>query len=653
MKWYAIVAGGGLILLTIIVCYQFTGSGSSVVEGPGSLVENLPVKDQQAISIPESGEVRDVVTEQPRPVELPNDPVSEDLGELIESDGEVASEENAPVTKDDEPRTFSYFGRVVPEPRTLNLDLHLVSASGEKIRVTPEGIFNKTYYSNDPLLAGASGSQSIQESFSVWADSEEIERSRSLTLWPAASLSVSIIGVDAIGGDDDGLELHCELDSGWVTVGWGWARVYRFRRDRSADQQSAQQFEVRNVPPNATIWIIAENKRHSGWGSRPAELRETSVTLEPGEHRELVLDFAEGASIRGAFADEFGKAIPGYEVWVLPMEFELGAYLSPYREPFASTYTDDDGRFEFEAVEPGKWWVGPSPLRQPWHFPDEELFAPVAQLVELETGAPAAEVELVGYKGIFIRGSLIDTAGNPLTESIDVSAVCEEKGVALSVKSDNNGNFVLWPLVPGSYLISASSVEPFQAPEKVFAEAGETNVFLRYQRGGSLAGSVVESTTGEAVRCTVYLAREGAFERGRRRDGVNSQYRVYFQTEGTFEFLGLEAGTYYIRASTVQGRVGTGVVELSEFAEVRGVVIQLKESATIRVFNEIEHTSAWVQAWLGDMYAGSGYMDYNQGESISVPPGRIHVVVNLSGTRYVEVVDVKAGETKDVVFSKK
>ncbi len=647
MKWPSIVIGAGLILLSLIVWYQFTGTGPSVVEGPQPVIQRPSGMDRGAIQIPASEEVQEVEVELTQPEELQSDPVVEVIERGTGSSEEDSPAESVLAPKGEEQRTLSYFGRVEPEPRNLNLDLHLVSTSGEEIRVTPEGLFNKTYSSNDPLLGGTSAPPSIQESFSVWADSDEIEHSRSLTLWPAASLSVSVLGADTIDGGAEGLQIQCELDSGWVTMGWGWARVYQYRRDKRTDRQSAQHFEVRNLPPNARIWIIAKNRGDSGQWRSSAVLGETSVTLEPGEHREIVFDLTRGTRVLGSFVDEHGRPVPGHEVWISPVEFEFRAKFSEYDTPTFSTFTDDNGRFEFEAVESGEWLVGPSPRRAPWHSPDEELFAPIGKPIKLEPDTRVAEVEIVGYRELYIRGRLIDPAGAPIPKRVSINAIGQELGVKLWCESDNNGHFLLGPLIPGVYALHLRSIGAWRPPDEILAKAGDSNVDIQFLRAGSITGSVVYGTTGEKARADVHLTKEGAFE-----EGIHL-YDVYFQTEGYFEFKGLASGTYYVSAASRDGRVGMSVVELNELAEVRDVVVQLEQSAAIKVFNEIEHEATSVRVWLGDAHAGNGVMSANDGDSITVLPGKLHVQISLSGIKYTETVVVKPGETKAVVFSKK
>ncbi len=125
-----------------------------------------------------------------------------------------------------------------------------------------------------------------------------------------------------------------------------------------------------------------------GW---PSRAEPEPIVLAPGEHRRVDLVLGRGATITGVLEDASGSPIPRYQVWCdaalanRPPVFEIG------ESPAWKTRTDSDGRFRFESIPAGTWWVGPAPHSRSNKLADDYL--PVAQVVEVVNDW--AEIEIL------------------------------------------------------------------------------------------------------------------------------------------------------------------------------------------------------------------------------------------------------------------
>ena len=319
-------------------------------------------------------------------------------------------------------------------------------------------------------------------------------------------------------------------------------------------------WELRGLPAGADLTV--ELRR----GTKTLR-HERDLVLEPGEVRTLDWNLGAGATLTGTVL-ESGEPVRRQRIWLVPLDgYYRPGYFETYWDPIAKARTDREGRFSFEDVGPGEWLVGPAPERTP----DAQSIAPLAQLVEIPPGTSSVEVEIEAHRGLYIRGHVVDPSGRP----VDEAHVWVQNPDAMSAGADarDDGAFAIGPLAPGTYTISASSLSGHAESDEVAVEAGTSEVELRLNPGGVLAGVTIDTRSGEPLAADVAMTTDGWM--GMRMGGSDA--------DGEFRFRGMAAGTYSLRAE-VGELVGIvhGIV-LTAGGETGDIVVAMEPGATLRV----------------------------------------------------------------------
>jgi protocatechuate 3,4-dioxygenase beta subunit len=175
----------------------------------------------------------------------------------------------------------------------------------------------------------------------------------------------------------------------------------------------------------------------------------------------LLLQVAGGpapprASISGRVIDKAsGQPLPRMAVALVP----------PDRAKAVETLTDNEGRYQFVDLAPGKYAVGADNddhhatyLRQ-WFGSDEpaSIFTLPAPNIEVAGGESRTGVDIALTRALAIAGHVFDPAGEPLpgTEVF----VTDPDGRALAVRSsrsDDLGGYRVFGLRPGNYRVCAA-----------------------------------------------------------------------------------------------------------------------------------------------------------------------------------------------------
>jgi hypothetical protein len=214
----------------------------------------------------------------------------------------------------------------------------------------------------------------------------------------------------------------------------------------------------------------------------------------------------------------------------------------------ARSTTDSEGRFEFKDVAPGSWCIGPAAVWRSRQGTSPADVAPVGERIDVPAAA-SRDVVLHLYRGIYIRGVIVDSKGAAVLHG-SVSGGPEPDHYGVNADADNDGKFVLGPLASGTLTLQGFS--PTHAPsELVKAQAGAHDVVLRVRAGGALRGHVVDSqttapATGEIIITPAHPGT-GPWDQG---------MSTSTEPDGRFEIEGLQPDQYGIVVRTPDGRFG-------------------------------------------------------------------------------------------------
>ncbi len=370
-------------------------------------------------------------------------------------------------------------------------------------------------------------------------------------------------------------------------------------------------------------------------------------TLAPGEERELALALTNGTLVYGWLTDADGAPLADTQLWALPSEGDGDrhaeySYLDSAQSPRAlDARSGPDGRYEFAALAPGAWWLGPAPLggeRAPGEEPAP--LAPAARRIELAPGMPALRVDLVAWRGLWIRGRVEGEEGHGLARVL-VECEREHGSDELRTLTDDAGVFQVGPLAPGTHhLRTLGGDGVFGWPsESTTAEAGATDVRLVLHARHSIGGLVLDAE-GRALDAHVHLLRRG----DSLGQGTSSR------EPGAFLFVALEPGSYSLQAEAPDGRVAVRGVELAPGGRVTGAELRVQEGTRIGVRHDLEH-DARCAIWAGDVLAADSTVRRGEEGFETVPAGPLRIEL-YSGDEILAVRELvgRAGRVESVDF---
>ena len=369
----------------------------------------------------------------------------------------------------------------------------------------------------------------------------------------------------------------------------------------------------------------------------------TPLTLSAGEVREIEWRLGSGCRLEGTVVDQTGKPVTKSKIWLESSKFDGAVVFQKHggNEEVEEKQTDEEGRFAFDDVRPGKWWLGPAAERDQDDFPGDEAVAPFAEVVEIPEGVVQMRVDLRVHRGLYIRGRVLDPAGEPVAGTY-VWATPQAVLFGSSARTKEDGSFALGPVIPGRYQLVAHGWTHDDS-EPADADAGDEDVVLRLRIGGSMRGVILDAETRKAC------AGELVF-------GLRDEGRVTMTSsngDGSFKIEGLPPGEYYFVARSGGQRVGVlPIVAVQRGVETGDLVVELRPGATIHLrYVGIRPWMHWRISAGGTVLASDGL---RSGETIevSVPPGRHSVVWSSEGKEIgAREVEVRAGESTDVVLS--
>jgi protocatechuate 3,4-dioxygenase beta subunit len=250
------------------------------------------------------------------------------------------------------------------------------------------------------------------------------------------------------------------------------------------------------------------------------------------------------AALEGRVLDRFGAAVAGARVTIaadtgFPIDLELEREFPWLRRQRAET--NSDGRFRFDAVEPGSLQVAVS----------AGGFAPFEQR---GVAVPAGGAELEPFvlaRGAILSGIVVDPDGRPVADARVLRVQLEDTGFFMigerepAATTGADGRFRVDRLACGPWRFVVRSEEhPDLEVEGQADEPGVEQSGLRWQLspGATIAGTVTGVPSGERgqleVRATKGAGFEGIF-------GLGSGRTARVESNGSFLVRGLEVGGSY------------------------------------------------------------------------------------------------------------
>jgi hypothetical protein len=503
---------------------------------------------------------------------------------------------------------FTFFARVVAAEDDTPLPAAVVEAVGTsapgRVQVSADGSLRVTAarWLRPYLIVRAEGRPEytvpVTSGFETAAEAQRVRLPRAAALrvfavdvgtGPLADVPVRafVRGADTVMGERRGLGRAARPDVVWEgrTDVWGLC-------------------ELEGLHPGLPVHVEVRAPGRAAKAPPP-------IFLEPGALRQRDYVFGRGGGIGGHVVDQAGAPVPGLALLCKPGAASNKPWFQGSAGALSRCVTDGSGRFLFEDLGAGDWWVGPLPreLSEPAR---EDMVAPVAERVQLERDESRVELTLRVTRGLFIRGQVRAAAG---VDVLEVQPVCGavDGAARASTVPLVDGAFVLGPLAPGTYWVDAF-VEGFVARRQT-VEAGADGVTLELLVGGAVSGRVVDARTGEPAEASIFPYRT---------DLAGGWMEMRYGSE--FDFQGLAPGAHTLVATTIDDRIGVlGVVVEAEL-ELTGLELSVEAAAVL----ELEYVGAGdgvlVTVHQGAARVGGALAKPERIDQLRVPAGALTLV---------------------------
>lgn len=262
----------------------------------------------------------------------------------------------------------------------------------------------------------------------------------------------------------------------------------------------------------------------------------------------------EGVPIRARVSiqyldGEVGTVVGG-QTWSGPIHVSFGSGAGP---------TDEDGSYTTTPLLPGRYEISAA---EPSHYDAEP------QVVELAEGERRLGVDfsLKKKEGV-LAGRIVDPDGRPVAGAQLRLDVAGSLYVYVSTKED--GTFIHEGVAPGRIKVK---VEAQGYPGKeIKVAAPARDIVIELDRGGTIAGRVVNRLTGEPIeKFTLDLV------------SVSLDHLPVHDLNGRFKIPAISRGTHWLRV-TADGYAPVEIEDIwvEDDAETEEIVVELVESATV------------------------------------------------------------------------
>jgi hypothetical protein len=443
---------------------------------------------------------------------------------------------------------------------------------------------------------------------------------REFRLRRGASLAVHVVVADG-ASVDAGVRVFAE---DYSTKGNSWIPPSGWTAALSADGRAV----LADLPPQVALSIDVSEGKDVVWETADP------IVLQPGECRPIDVDLRARTRLVVTLRDASGAPVADRPLWLWRnLETPFGG---PARRIFEwddrvgfQRRTDDRGRAVFECP-PGGWWIGPPA--------DGDDVANVAQFLAVPPGTVEASVDVVADRGLFLRGRVVSSSGEPVPDAI-VAARHEFVRGELRISSREDGTFVLGPLAAGPYLVEASKDDAI-ASEPVRGLPNGDEIAISIAAGGRISGRVFDAATGQPASALVVCSGAGEFEQWAE------------AVDGPFVVKELRKGVHALVATTEDGRVGIVRGLLVEQGQaVTDVQIALQSAARLRVELRGGPTYATLSIWSAGTLVTTESLRRGIARESVVPSGRLELALSSGGREIARrTIDAPTGETTEVVL---
>jgi hypothetical protein len=226
-------------------------------------------------------------------------------------------------------------------------------------------------------------------------------------------------------------------------------------------------------------------------------LRLAPLRLAPNELRTLVVELDSGCQVRGRALDQHGQPAANLRLrlnlWV--DEAKLNSPVGVWNDIVASEDGDEQGRFVFNGLTPGRWVIVPSsdPFQKEFvrdgklyplfERPYSNAVAATPVVFEILPGMRVLELDLSIQRGLYIVGRVLDGAGKG---NAIVCGLQSDREILAYTHAD--GQFSLGPLEPGTFqLWTSDTLPPASFAGPIAAAAGDNEVRLELRPAATLS----------------------------------------------------------------------------------------------------------------------------------------------------------------------
>lgn len=487
---------------------------------------------------------------------------------------------------------------------------------------------------------------------------ERIERALLIKLDRAATVYGQVIGPT---GPVAAASLSFSTDAYQICQGDDFIHGEEVEWQTKTDNSGTYRME--GLPPNAEL-----NVKVSLMGKEDPVLLLGHLRLLPGEETRADWQLDGLARIHGKVLDQYSKPVSGVDV--VAMEPESGFLQETkreetpvfvredYEEIYRISKTNQSGSFILSNISPGCVLVGVYPEskksfaisgNQEPEDPSEKLddVSATGMIIKIPEGTFEKEVILRVHRGLYIRGHVLNPAGNPIDDAL-VFATHETYSGFLMARWEERDRFEIGPLVPGKYKLKATSHSSSDS-ECVEVYAGTENVVLQLSLGGVIHGRIIGESGLNLYNAYVSVThRERILEKG---CSISSEgdFRIKGLVHGVYDLhvhLGEQWVGYYIGAKVTPG--GESEEILLQLEPASNLVIRLKGANQFHLCS-IEYRGGILTT--GGIAVGKPW-------SVVVPGGHFRIVLSrmvLENATYLKEIDskeveIKVGERKDIVF---
>lgn len=381
----------------------------------------------------------------------------------------------------------------------------------------------------ETLTGGTQGARTVQQGVEPAAVAETSQRTTTAAAGQFTNeLSGTVVAPDG-GGPLEGVEVTLSPNQTGDLV------FVNEPVDKSKDlvtrTDDKGRYRFKSIAPRDRYRIIA---RHADYA--PTEML-TNQIGETGSYEEPPLTMQHGARLVGTVTDTNGNTVPGATLHLDGVFTLADGETSSDR---AVGTTDVEGRYAFEHVARGNQMrtltvTAPgyaSQTRQGILFrPEEEVMT----------------VDFTLQSALMLAGRVVGPANEPIAGArvLAIGTQANQKGARSKTFTGDDGSFLFEDLAPGKYMVQAAK-KGWRYKEIPRAEAGESSVIIEMLREASIAGRVVDASTGQPV--TSFTARM-RFHYADDVPTAPSDIKGEFQNpEGSFELEGVKEGTYVVEA---------------------------------------------------------------------------------------------------------